>query len=198
MLDYKQLASLEARRKTGEIDRAELADFLWQAHIAQAILNAASSGPDERAKAMCHWVLLYRFAHSTRNETERAELESLAAKAGITRLSFYLHQFAIDFGTTILVSPNPVKKLDSLLNGPPKRGRKKHSSRENIEIAAAVEKLYVPGVVTFAEAYKSVASTLSKSRNITNDAVRIIHGRAMKDSATASAVRLVAAGRLVF
>jgi hypothetical protein len=194
MVDYKQLASLEAGRKTGEIDRAELADFLWQAHIAQAILNAASSGPDERAKAMCHWVLLYRFAHSTRNETERAELESLAAKAGITRLSFYLHQFAIDFGTTILVSPDPVTELSRILNGTAKPGPKERPFERRFEIAAAVEKLRFESM-TLDTASKKVAET-TRNPHIGGEAVRRVYEDAVKEDLVL--VQAIAAGTVKF
>jgi hypothetical protein len=194
MLDHKQLASLEARRETGDIDRAELADFLWQAHIAQAILNAASSGPDERAKAMCHWVLLYRFAHSIRNETERAELESLAAEAGITRLSFYLHQFAIDFGTTILVSPNPEMELSRILKGTAKPGPKERPFERRIEIAADVEKLRFEGM-TLATASNKVAET-TRNPHIGGEAVRRIYEDAVKEDL--ALVQAIAEGTVEF
>jgi hypothetical protein len=95
----------------------------------------------------------------------------------------------------ILASPNPVKKLDCIIQGPPKRGAKKRSLRERIEIAADVEKLHAAGM-RFAKAYESVASTLSKSESFTSDAVRIIHKKAMKEDA--SLVRLVAAGVVEF
>ena len=84
-----------------------------------------------------------------------------------------------------------MKKLDSILHGPPKRGRKKRSLRKSIEIAVDVEKLHATGI-TLAKAYESVASTLGKSGNLTSDAVRIIHEKAMKENAPL--VRLVAAG----
>jgi hypothetical protein len=147
--------------------------------------------------------LTARVVHSSQDEMpeERAgrldRLESLATKAGIGPLSFYLHEFAHNIGHAILASPDPVKKLYCILHGPPKRGRKKRSLRKSIEIAVDVEKLHATGM-TLAKAYESVASTLGKSGNLTGDAIRIIHERAMKDSATASLARLVAAGVVKF
>jgi hypothetical protein len=188
-----------------EPGQKELESFFWKVRVARDVLNAYKADPHERAKAVSLWALLYHFVHSPQDETAEARvgrlarLDGLAAKEGIASLSINLREFALDIGHEILTSPAPVKKLDRILNGPPKVGRKKRSIRENIEIAADVEKLHDSGV-TFAKAYESVASTLGKSRNITNDAVRIIHEREMKDreSATASLVRLVAAGVVKF
>jgi hypothetical protein len=192
MPDYRRSGPLETRRE-------DLESFIWQARVARDVLKAANADPYERAKATCLWASLYHVVHSPRDETaeERAGrldcLESLAAKAGISPLSFYLREFALDIGHAILASPDPEKKLARILYGPPKRGNKKRPFRESIEIAVAVKNLHDTGI-TLTEAYETVANTLGKSENFTSDAVRMIYGRAMKDRATASLVRLVVAG----
>jgi hypothetical protein len=183
--------------------RAALERLFWRARVARDVLNAATADPDERAKAACHWALLYRVVHSPRRETAEGRtrrldfFESLAAMVGIAPLSFYLREFALDIGHAILVSPDPVTKLARILHGPPKRGRKKRSFRRSIEIAVDVEKLHATGM-TLAKAYESVASSFGKSENVTSDAVRIVHEQAMKDRANASLVHLVAAGEVEF
>jgi hypothetical protein len=122
MPDYGQSGT---GQEAEEIRRAELENFFWQARVAHGVLNAANADPDELAKAARHWALLYRVVHSSQDETpgERAgrldRLESLATKAGIGPLSFYLHEFAHNIGHAILASPEPVKKLDRILHGPP-------------------------------------------------------------------------------
>jgi hypothetical protein len=181
--------------------RAALERLFWRARVARDVLNAATADPDERANAACHWALLYRVVHSPRRETAEGRtgrldfFESLAAKVGIAPLSFYLREFALDVGHAILASPDPVTKLARILHGPPKRGRKKRFLHKSIEIAVDVEKLHATGM-TLAKAYESVASTLGKSGNLTSDAVRIIHEKAMKKKS--SLVRLVAAGVVEF
>ena len=141
--------------------------------------------------------------HFPRDETveERAGrldfLESLAAKAGIAPLLFYLREFALDIGHAILASPNPVKDLDCILHGQPKKGQPKRCFRESIEIAVDVEKLHAAGM-TLTKSYETVANTLGKTQSFTSNAVRMIRGRVMKDSATASLVRLIVSGVVEF
>jgi hypothetical protein len=178
MPDYRQSGSPETGLQ-------ELETFFWQARVARDVLNAATADPDERAKATWRWALLYRLVYSTQNETTRAELESLAAKEGIAPLSHYLREFALDIANAILTDPDPVKKLDSILHGQPKRGQPKRSFRESIEIAVGVEQLRRADT-PLTKAYEAVANTLGKTENFTSNAVRMIYGRVMKDSADAS------------
>jgi hypothetical protein len=95
MPDYGQSDPLETGRESEEIPRAEIESFFWHARAALGVLDAANADPNERAKSTRHWASLYRVVHSPRDETaeERARrlyfLESLAAKAGISPLSFY-------------------------------------------------------------------------------------------------------------
>lgn len=173
--------------------RAALERLFWQARIARDVLNAANADPDERAKAVRYWVALYRL-HSTQNETERAELESLAANAGISPLSFYLREFALDIGHAILVSPNPIAELSRILNGTAKLGPKERPFERRIEIAAHVEKLRFEGV-TLENACEKVAET-TRNPHIGGVAVRRIYENAVKEDL--ALVRAIAAGTVEF
>ncbi len=186
--------------------RAALERLFWRARVARDVLNAATADLDERAKAACHWALLYRVVHSRRRETAEGHtrrldfLESLAAKAGIAPLLYYLREFALDIGHAILASPNPVRNLDRILNGPPqksgpKKGTKKRSFRERIEIAAMVQKDRDDG--------KSLETACEKVADITHprigsDAVRRIYENETKKKGGAALVRLIARGRVEF
>jgi hypothetical protein len=212
--DYEGLAGdLDAACSTETGQEAEerrneagsrLRDFLWEACIDFDVMASVTPKPDRLAEATRRLALLYRLVHSRRwelppeEDTRRqATLEKIADEAGLPNLHFQLREFMQDIGHAILVSPDPVTKLARILHGPPKRGRKKRSFRGSIEIAVDVEKLHATGM-TLAKAYESVASSLGKSENVTSDAVRIVHEKAMKDRANASLVHLVAAGEVEF
>jgi hypothetical protein len=74
--------------------RAALENLFWRARVARDVLDATNADPDERAKAACHWALLYRVVHSRRRETAEGRnrrldfFESLAAKAASPRYRF--------------------------------------------------------------------------------------------------------------
>lgn len=187
----------EERRNEAQ---SELKAFLWQAKIDSGIIASVNPNPHCLAEAKRRWALLYSLVHLRRwelppeEDTRRqAVLEKIAAEAGLPNLHFRLREFMQDIGHAILVRPDPVMTLARILHGPASRGRKKRAFNLRIEIAVDVEKKRCEGM-TLAKAYESVASTLGKSGNLTSDAVRIIHERAMKDSPAASLVRLVAAG----
>jgi hypothetical protein len=187
--------------------RATLERLFWRARVARDVLNAASADPDERAKAACHWALLYRVVHSRRRETAEGRtrrldfFESLAAMAGIAPLLFYLREFALGIGHTILASPNPVSKLDHILNGPPKtksgprKGTKKRSFRERIEIAEMVQ-TYRNADISLEKACEIIAKITNP--RIGSDAVRRIYENETKEKGGAALVRFIARGEMEF
>jgi hypothetical protein len=170
---------------------AELTEnFFWRARSALDVLNSVNATLDERALATRLWASLYRTVHAPRDETssEKAgrirELDKLAAVASLSPIMFHLREFALDMGHSTLIAANAV-------GGGRIGGRARRDPVESAKIAAAVETLRAGGA-TLARACETVASGLRL--NITADAVRTIYKSAMKGKASASLVRLVAAG----
>jgi hypothetical protein len=162
-----------------------------------------ASRPPERASATRLWLELYRIVHDERDETsdERAErigrIDKLAAVAGLSPIQFHLREFQLDISHAVFTSPNPGKALDRILHDTPKRGQPKRGFREGVEMASAVEKSRSEGA-TLESACREVAASLSKTGNLTGDAVRLAYKRVMRDGAAASLVRLIAARRVEF
>jgi hypothetical protein len=170
---------------------AELTEnFFWRARSALDVMNAANARAEDRAKAGRLWASLYRTVHAPRDETsaERGErierINKLAAVAGLSPILFHLREFALDMGHSTLIAANAV-------GGGRIVGRARRDPVESAKIAGAVETLRAKGE-TLVRACETVASGLRL--NITADAVRTIYKRAMKGKASASLVRLVAAG----
>lgn len=152
MSENGRLGSPEAE----EIDCAELAPIFWQARVAFDVLSAEDADSGDRAKAARHWALLYRVVHSPRNETaeEHARrlrcLESLAAKAGISPLSSYLHWLALDIGHALLASSDPVEAAATIFRAPPKEGNPGRPFNERIAMAVDVQKKrWLEGMIRF-------------------------------------------------
>jgi hypothetical protein len=174
--------------------RLWLEKLVWRARIDRDVLKAASASPEDRASATDTWACLYRLVKFDRDESdkERARLidylESLAAKAGISRLSFYLSEFALDIGHAQIMGYDP-------LGGPLPEGRKERPLSARIEIAAAVQRLRDSGM-SVKKSCKEVAETTNP--RISADAVRRIYENATKTEAGSALVRLVAAGAVEF
>ena len=154
--DYERLAGdLDAACSTETGQEAEekrneawsrLRDFLWKARIDSGVMASVNPKPDRLAEATRRWALLYRLAPPEEDARRQAILEKIADGAGLPNLHFQLREFMQDIAHAILASPDPVRKLDRILSGPPKtksgpkKGTKKRSFRERIEIAAMVQK----------------------------------------------------------
>jgi hypothetical protein len=191
------LCIVDAPRDETGTERGKRIARLNDLSVLAGLLNAAKSDPDECARATRLWFELYRVVWRQRDETgnERAErigrIDKLAAVAGLSPILFYLQEFERELSHAAFISTDPVKKLDRILHGTPRRGPKERSFQERIEISAAVEKLRGEGM-TRENAEKEVAETTRPC--IGKEAVRHVYEGATRKNAGKSLVRLIAAG----
>jgi hypothetical protein len=148
------------------------------------LINEADARNDspERRKARKKLLRLYRCQL-------RAYRQALHEARNPVMVNPMLANFFIGVGLQIFADERPEKALREFLHGLPKKGAKGRDFDEQIEIAAAVERLS-PGM-TLTKAYKTVAA--AKSKNIEADAIRKIHANVMKSPVNAARVRLIVA-----
>jgi hypothetical protein len=163
--------------------------LLWQARLDFGTLRAVRPGKHNRADATQRIRLLVRLMNDPAVSRDalvnrRRILITIGKQVGLPNLYNQLRQLAEDIGTAVLASPDPEKKLNSILHGT--AGQPKRDDKERIEILAEVLKL-LP-VMTPSEAYKKVSDKLGKEKraNFTPDAVRkivksVIGGMNIKD-----------------
>jgi hypothetical protein len=174
---------------------ASVTALLWQARLDFDIVQSSIASPVERAEATRRLALLVRLmndpAASAEALTKRRPILIAAGKeAGVPDLHNRLRQLAEDIGTAALASPEPAETFKNILH-PASRGRPTRGLDQRIARAAAVERLLVGGM-TLAKACHEVAS--SEGGNVTPDAIRKDHDKAMESKSGAALVRLVAAG----
>jgi len=190
-IDYDSLAAcldqlwLQDEAKAREKIKA----LLRQVRLDFSTLRAVRPDKRNRAKATQRIGLLVRLMNDSAVSHEtiverRLKLIEISKEVGLPNLYQRVREFAEEIGTAVLASPDPEKKLNSILHGT--AGQPKRDNKERIEILAEVLKL-LPGM-TPSEAYKKVSEKLGKEKraNITPDAVRkivksVIGGMNIKD-----------------
>jgi hypothetical protein len=181
--------------------RGRITALLQQARLDFGTLRVVRPDKRNQAEATQRIGLLVRLmndsavSHETIVERRRKLIE-IGKEVGLPNLYQRVRGFVEDFGTDVLASPDPEKKLNSILHGPPKKGNREGTGRspnERLEIAAAVQRLR--GLddknMTVEEASEKVAESMHLQ---SGQAVRRVYENERKTEGGKSLVRLVAAG----